>query len=111
MLLIAVGDEVRRFSLAASDKHHRGGGGGGGGDYGDVVVAGRRIQALSVDTGRRVVYWTDSADRAVRRAAIPPGDDDDERRRRTPPPAVVQTLRTGRSLHAPAGIALDWVAQ
>ena len=103
MLLIAVGDEVRRFSLAASDKHHR----GGGGDYGDVVVAGRRIQALSVDTGRRVVYWTDSADRAVRRAAIPPGDDDDERRRRTPPPAVVQTLRTGRSLHAPAGIALD----
>lgn len=91
MLLIAVGAEVRQFSLAEKQI-----------SYNDVVVTGRRIQSLAVDTEHRLVYWTDSADKAIRRATIPI----DERH-----PAIVQTLRTGQMLIAPAGIAFDWVAK
>jgi len=91
-LLMAVGAEVRRFSLAEKQT-----------DYDEVVVTqGRRIQSLDVDTEHRLVYWTDSADKAIRRATIPV----DHRH-----PAIVQTLRTGRTLTAPAGIAFDWVAK
>jgi len=91
MLLIAVGDEVRRFSL--TEKRI---------DYNDVVVSSRRVQSLAVDTERRLVYWTDTADKAIRRATIPV----DGRH-----PAAVQTLRSGQTVAAPTGIAYDWVAK
>lgn len=93
LLLIAVGGEVRRRSLEWKSSQL---------DYSDVVASGRRVQSLAVDTEHRLVYWTDSADRAIRRATIPA----DDRR-----PAVVQTLRAGRLLTAPSGIAFDWVAK
>ena len=91
VLLIAVGDEVRKYSLGAKQI-----------EYNDVVVTGRRIQSLAVDTEQHVVYWTDTSDKAIRRAMIPADD-----RHHT----IVQTLRTGRTLIAPSGIALDWVAR
>lgn len=91
MLLIAVGDEVRKYSLEAKQI-----------DYSDVVVTGRRIQSLAVDTEHRLVYWTDTSDKAIRRATIPVNNKH---------PAITQTLRTGRTLAAPSGIAFDWVAK
>jgi len=91
MLLIAVGNEVRKYSLSAKQI-----------DYNDVVVTGRRIQSLAVDTEHRLVYWTDTSQKAIRRSTIPVDDRH---------PAIVQTLRTGRTLVAPNGIAFDWVAK
>ena len=91
MLLIAVGNEVRKYSLEAKQI-----------EYNDVVVTGRRIQSLAVDTEHRLVYWTDTSDKAIRRATVLADDRH---------PAIVQTLRTGETLVAPSGIAFDWVAK
>jgi len=91
MLLIAAGNEVRKYSLEGKQT-----------EYNDVVATGRRIQSLAVDTEHRVVYWTDTSDKAIRRATVPVDDRH---------PAIVQTLRTGQSLSAPSGIAFDWVAK
>jgi len=91
LLLIAVGNEVRKYSLEAKQI-----------DYNDVVVTGRKIQSLAVDIEHRLVYWTDTSEKAIRRATIPADDRH---------PAIVQTLRTGRTLEAPAGVAFDWVAK
>ena len=86
-----MGNEIRKYSLQAKQI-----------DYNDVVVIGRKIQSLAVDTEHRLVYWTDISEKAIRRATIPADDRH---------PAIVQTLRTGRTLAAPTGIAFDWVAK
>ena len=90
-MLIAVGNEVRRYSLDTKLI-----------EYDDVVVTGRRIASLDVDTKHRLVYWTDTSDKAIRRATISADN-------RHPP--IIQTLRTGRTLVVPSGIALDWIAK
>ena len=90
-MLIAVGSEVHKYSLEVKQI-----------GYNDVVVTGGKIQSLAVDTEHRLVYWTDTSAKAIRRATIPVDDRH---------PAIVQTLRTGRTLVAPNGIAFDWVAK
>jgi len=91
MLLLAVGTELRRYSLEEKRT-----------EYSNVVVTDGRIQSLAVDSEHRLVYWTDTSAKAIRRATVPM----DDRHQ-----AIVQTLRTGRTLVAPNGIALDWVAK
>ena len=89
MVLIAVGHEIRKYIHDAKEY-----------DYNDAVITGRRIQALAVDTQRQIVYWTDTSDKAIRRAMIPA----DSKHR-----AHSQDLR--RDILAPYGLAFDWVAK
>jgi len=91
LLLLAVGSEMRKYSLEVKQT-----------DYNSLVVTDGRIQSLAVDTEHCLVYWTDTAAKAIRRATVP---SDDKHQ------AIVQTLRTGTTLAAPSGIALDWVAK
>ena len=91
IILLAVGHEIRKYVYNAKEY-----------DYSDALIIGRRIQAMTVDAKRQVVYWTDSSDKAIRRAMLPA----DTKHR-----AHSQDLRAGGDLMAPYGIAFDWVAE
>ena len=59
------------------------------------------FQAISVDPGRKLLYWTDSSEKTIKRAVIP----DDPKEMGYP-----QDLKiTG--IGQPSGIAFDWVAK
>ena len=70
-------------------------------EYDDVVIAERRVQALDFDPARKVVYWSDSSLRTIKRSSLPDG------------PGQVgypQDLTLG-DIKEPSGIAIDWVAR
>jgi hypothetical protein len=91
VILLAVGHELRRYIHDAKEY-----------EYNDAIITGRRIQALSIDSERQVIYWTDTSDKVIRRAMIP----SDTKHR-----AHSQDLRTSGDVMVPNGIAFDWVAK
>lgn len=90
MVLFAVGHEIRLFSVSSKNFEYR-----------DVVVSGRRIQSLTVDVTRKLIYWTDSSNKTIMRAMIP------ENPKQL---AHAQNLHVG-GIVSPNGIAFDWVGR
>lgn len=90
MVLFAVGHEIRVFTLSTKNYEYR-----------DIAVFGRRVQSLTVDVTRKLVYWTDSSLKTIMRAMIP----DNPKQMAHP-----QNLHVG-DIISPNGIAFDWVAR
>uniref|UniRef100_X1Z8P5 EGF-like domain-containing protein n=2 Tax=Capitella teleta TaxID=283909 RepID=X1Z8P5_CAPTE len=90
ILFFSVGNEIRQY-LPSSKKL----------EYTDVLTAGHRIEALDYDPNRKLLYWTDSAERNIKRAMMP--DDATQA-------AHAQTLPAS-GIMQPNGIAFDWVAR
>lgn len=90
ILFFSVGNEIRQY-LPSSKKL----------EYTDVLMAGHRIEALDYDPNRKLLYWTDSAERNIKRAMMP--DDATQA-------AHAQTLPAS-GIMQPNGIAFDWVAR
>ena len=90
VMLFGVGAEIRQYIPQAKDF-----------EYTDVVLSGRRIQALDVDPGRKLLYWTDSSQKTIKRALIPNNPKE---------MGYPQDLKiTG--IRQPSGLAFDWVAK
>ena len=85
-----MGHEIRQYLPDAKDFA-----------YSDVVIAERRVVAMDVDPQRRLVYWTDSSLKTIKRAMIP----EDPTQLGHP-----QDLRIP-DIKDPAGLAVDWVAK
>jgi hypothetical protein len=91
IIFLAVGNEIRKF--ISDSKYY---------DYEDLLFAGRRIQGLAIDADKRMIYWTDSMDRVIRRALIPYDAKE---------PAHPQVLDIKVRPLLLSGIAIDWVAK
>ncbi|CAH1789469.1 unnamed protein product [Owenia fusiformis] len=89
VIMFAVGPEIRQYIPEAKNF-----------EYSDAVIAERRIQAIAIDPSRRIVYWTDTSLKTIKRAAIP----DDPKHLGYP-----QDLELS-GLEQPDGIAIDWVS-
>ena len=90
VMLFGVGAEIRQYIPQAKDF-----------EYTDVVLSGRRIQALDVDPGRKLLYWTDSSQKTIKRALIP----DNPKEMGYPQDLKITGIRQ------PSGLAFDWVAK
>ena len=90
MVLFAVGHEIRQFVPNAKKF-----------EYSDIIFAERRIQAIDMDPTRRIVYWTDSSLKTIKRAAIPSDKDH---------LGFSQDLSV-QGIEQPDGLAFDWVAK
>lgn len=87
VILFAVGHEIRQSTVHTKNF--------------EVAVIGKRIQSLTVDVSRKLIYWTDSSLNTIMRAMIP------ENPRQLAHP---QNLHVG-GIVSPNGIAFDWVAR
>ena len=85
-----MGPEIRRFIPKVRNF-----------EYSDAVVAERRIRVIDVDPARKLVYWTDTSLRTIKRAVIP----EDQLQLGAPQDLQIEGMRN------PNGLAFDWVAQ
>ena len=90
MVIFSAGHEIRKYFAEAKTF-----------EYSDVVLAGWRVQAIDVDPQRKLLYWTDSSLKAIKRAVIP----DDVNQMGHPQDLAISGLRE------PNGIAFDWIAK
>jgi len=88
--LIAVGHEIRRYIPDAKDF-----------EYSAAVTAGRRIESLTLDVPRGLVYWTDTSLKSILRAVVPSNS------KLVAEPQVLNIA----GLMSPTAVALDWVAR
>ncbi|XP_071103874.1 low-density lipoprotein receptor-related protein 2-like [Haliotis cracherodii] len=88
VLLFAMGSEIRQYRTSTKE-------------YTDAVVAGQRIHALDVDPAWQLLYWTDTSQRSIQRAAMP---------KEATMQGFAQSLKIS-GLQQPEGLAVDWVTK
>lgn len=71
-------------------------------EYAGTVNSGQYLGGIDVDMGRKLIYWTDSSLKKIRRAGIP-------RNMKADTEAVPQDLNI--MTYQPEDLAIDWVAR